>query len=516
MKKHHQSLFAVFLLLIPLVNSQGQIPRTLSYQGIISDSLGVPKPDGLYIFTFSLYDSPSETSALWSEEKSLVVNHGLFSTVLGDQIPFDSSIRFDKQYWLSIQIGEDPELLPRIPFTSVGYSFYSLRADTAQSVDYGAALHVQSITVADTIESRAGGFKFPDGSIQKTAIIHGPKGDKGDRGDKGRKGLNWTGNWDNETDYLVDDAVRYKGSSYLAIIVNTDKEPPDSTFWSIMTEKGETGPEGEKGAKGDKGTKGLNWTGNWNPDTTYAVDDAVRLTGSTYLAILANTNEEPPDSTFWAVLTEKGEKGSQGAKGDQGGKGDTGSQGAQGGKGDTGSQGAPGSQGEKGDKGDKGDKGNKGLNWTGNWNPDTTYAIDDAVKLQGSSYLAILVNTNQEPPNEIYWDVLASKGGNSGSSRRWKENIAAIEDALVKIQQLRGVTFDWKSNGVHDIGLIAEEVGVVIPEIVDYEENGVDAISVNYARLVALLIEGMKEQQKQIDELQEALESQTNNPVQEP
>ena len=67
--------------------------------------------------------------------------------------------------------------------------------------------------------------------------------------------------------------------------------------------------------------------------------------------------------------------------------------------------------------------------------------------------------------------------------------------------RLRGVSFDWKSNGRHDIGVIAEEVGQVVPEVVTYEKNGVDAKSVDYARLTALLIEAVKTQQKTIDDL---------------
>jgi hypothetical protein len=84
------------------------------------------------------------------------------------------------------------------------------------------------------------------------------------------------------------------------------------------------------------------------------------------------------------------------------------------------------------------------------------------------------------------------------SSRRWKTNIQTIDNALETVQKLRGVTYDWKATGKHDIGLIAEEVGEVIPEIVAYEENGVDAKSVDYARLVAVLIEAVKAQQGQI------------------
>ena len=68
------------------------------------------------------------------------------------------------------------------------------------------------------------------------------------------------------------------------------------------------------------------------------------------------------------------------------------------------------------------------------------------------------------------------------------------------MNRLRGVSYDWKANGKHDIGLIAEEVGEVIPEVVAYEQNGKDAKSIDYARLVAVLIEANKELQKEIEQ----------------
>lgn len=85
------------------------------------------------------------------------------------------------------------------------------------------------------------------------------------------------------------------------------------------------------------------------------------------------------------------------------------------------------------------------------------------------------------------------------SSRRWKTDVAVIEDAVANVEALRGVTYRWKETGVADIGLIAEEVGAVFPEIVTWEENGVDAQSVDYARLVAVLIEAVKAQQVVLD-----------------
>ncbi len=94
----------------------------------------------------------------------------------------------------------------------------------------------------------------------------------------------------------------------------------------------------------------------------------------------------------------------------------------------------------------------------------------------------------------------------SHSERRWKTNIETIPDALEKVQRLRGVYFDWKGNGQQDIGMIAEEVGEVIPEVVAYEPDGDDARSLDYARLVAVLVEAVKAQQDRIEALEAKIE----------
>ena len=85
------------------------------------------------------------------------------------------------------------------------------------------------------------------------------------------------------------------------------------------------------------------------------------------------------------------------------------------------------------------------------------------------------------------------------SDERLKDNIVTIPNALDKVLALRGVEFD--RNGVHNIGLIAQEVQKVIPEIVLENSDEMKTLSVAYANLVGLLIEAIKEQQAQIDEL---------------
>lgn len=116
-------LFVFFILLaLPVF---AQIPRTISYQGFLTNSDGSPKPDGNYTFVFSLYSGSTGGTAFWSESKTLNIKKGLFSTMLGDKTPFGDTVKFGNQYWLGIKIGSDPELSPRVALTAAGYSLSS-------------------------------------------------------------------------------------------------------------------------------------------------------------------------------------------------------------------------------------------------------------------------------------------------------------------------------------------------------------------------------------------------------
>jgi hypothetical protein len=91
------------------------------------------------------------------------------------------------------------------------------------------------------------------------------------------------------------------------------------------------------------------------------------------------------------------------------------------------------------------------------------------------------------------------------SSERYKENIIQLNGSLNKVLNLRGVSYSRKENGTNEIGLIAEEVQKIIPEIITYDDNN-QPDSVSYGRLSALLIEAMKEQHKQIQQLKAEIE----------
>jgi hypothetical protein len=127
----------------------------------------------------------------------------------------------------------------------------------------------------------------------------------------------------------------------------------------------------------------------------------------------------------------------------------------------------------------------------------------------GSMGLGITAPTATAGRFEASNDIVAF----STSDKRWKNNIVKIDSPLEKISQISGVEFDWiedeplHGNKGHDVGVIAQEIELVIPEAVQTRESGMKAVQ--YDKIIPLLIESIKEQQKQIDELKELVNKLT-------
>ena len=101
--------------------------------------------------------------------------------------------------------------------------------------------------------------------------------------------------------------------------------------------------------------------------------------------------------------------------------------------------------------------------------------------------------------------VITSTDYNSASDINLKENIQPIENPIDKVLQINGVSFDWKEDGRSSMGVIAQEVERVLPELV----SGVDSKTVNYNGLIGLLIEVVKELNNEIIDLK----AQINNNI---
>ena len=98
----------------------------------------------------------------------------------------------------------------------------------------------------------------------------------------------------------------------------------------------------------------------------------------------------------------------------------------------------------------------------------------------------------------------------STSDKRLKENIKPLDNALDKVLKISGVSFDWKplseeekktihGNEGHDVGVIAQEVEEVLPEVVQTRDTGYKAVK--YDKIVPLLIEAIKELKEEVEEL---------------
>ncbi len=86
------------------------------------------------------------------------------------------------------------------------------------------------------------------------------------------------------------------------------------------------------------------------------------------------------------------------------------------------------------------------------------------------------------------------------SDENYKENVITVNDALNKIEQLRGVSFDWKENGRSSYGVIAQELQKVLPELV----HGDNPKTVNYNGIIGVLIEAIKELKNEIEKFKVA------------
>ena len=113
--------------------------------------------------------------------------------------------------------------------------------------------------------------------------------------------------------------------------------------------------------------------------------------------------------------------------------------------------------------------------------------------------VSIFKGTAPSFPLDVGGTIRATGDVIAFSDERVKENIVTIDNALEKLLQLRGVEYNKIGSEEQSIGVIAQEVEKIIPQVVRDDEGGMKSVA--YGNMVGLLIEAVKEQQKQIDEL---------------
>jgi hypothetical protein len=216
-------------------------------------------------------------------------------------------------------------------------------------------------------------------------------------------GVIWVGNWAAEQTYQVNQVVTYNDAAYIALSINTNTAPTNTSFWAPY----EVPNAGISGV--------IDWRGTWQIGAYYQPLDAVQYNGSSYVATVDSQGTAPsPSSSSWDVLA-MGINSS--LKGD------------------------PGPEGPEGPEGNPG----QGLTWRNSWNSGVVYNAYDCVDFSNSSYICIADTVFNIPPNSdpTKWNLLAAGGsGSGGGSNILLEvnGVAAGSQSLLNLKAGANVT----------------------------------------------------------------------------
>jgi hypothetical protein len=119
-----------------------QVPRTMSYQGVLTDAAGNPVPNGAHTIIINLYDVPTGGSALYGETHPVTTDRGVFNIVIGSVSPIPAAVLFDREYYLGIRLDGGAEMTPR---TRLAASPYAIRSSLADGLKPGASGVVTSV-----------------------------------------------------------------------------------------------------------------------------------------------------------------------------------------------------------------------------------------------------------------------------------------------------------------------------------------------------------------------------------
>ncbi len=134
MSKSMTLLIAIMLLSALIIHAE--VPQLINYQGMLSDAEDNPVTAQNLSIVFSIYDSETEGTSLWSETQMVNVTDGVFNVLLGSVTPIPYEVFDGSDRYLSMKIGEDSEMTPRKHLVSVGNAFHAHTADNVAVGNY--------------------------------------------------------------------------------------------------------------------------------------------------------------------------------------------------------------------------------------------------------------------------------------------------------------------------------------------------------------------------------------------
>ncbi len=307
-------LLSCLFLFLMMASAWADVPGTMTFQGILTDDQGQPLNETLSV-TLKLYDAANGGNSLWTETQNAEVNQGYLSLHLGDTNPLDANI-FDGQteLYLGVTIGEDEEMSPRQPISSVPYA---TRASTVEQVT--GAITPSSVSVNGQLVIDENGLW-----VGSASGLQGPAGETGLAGEDGESVVMWSADLENCPTGGLGLQVGDEDAQFVCNGMN-----------GLPGEQGLQGPQGERGEQGLQGPQ-----------------------GERGLRGLQGPQGERGEQ---GIQGPQGERGLRGLQGPQGERGEQGLQGPQGERGLRGLQGPQGERGEQGLQGPQGERGLRGL-----------------------------------------------------------------------------------------------------------------------------------------------------------
>ncbi len=264
----YSKISLIIILMIVIISAT---PKTISYQGVLTDINGSPKNNGSYDIIFSLYTVEKDGTHLWRSTKTVELKEGIFSILLGNNTPFDNTLDFTKPYWLGIQMGADAELTPRIALAASPYAIRSSVSDFA--VNAAAAVNAGSADVAILANTvKVGAVASPqilDGSINRIDMMADLKAPFADTADYAK---------------TADVALSVSGAAIASETITTS-QIANGTIKVEDLEDGFSAPEANHAANAD--TAGTLAAGYVAPHAAFA--DSTLIAASSHKAVTAES-----------------------------------------------------------------------------------------------------------------------------------------------------------------------------------------------------------------------------------